>query len=135
MAGADLYIEGFFPEAVSFALGAKGAAAVAGQKNAVLYLIQVAFDFGEEFVDSLGMFVAFPEDLVLLFGQVDDGLVDGEIEFFCGFDELITPPDQFFSFPGGDGAFINAQAPVGYDEVGVDAQDLAETFTGGAGSV
>src|ERR1700744_6338452 len=118
MAGADLYIEGFFPEAVSFALGAKGAAAVAGQKNAVLYLIQVAFDFGEEFVDSLGMLVAFPEDLVLLFGQVDDGLVDGEIEFFCGFDELITPPDQFFSFPGGDGGPIKNHGAGGGEEGG-----------------
>src|ERR1700754_2300395 len=63
MAVAHLNIQGFLAQPVSFTIGAFGAAAVTGEENAVLYLIEIAFHLCEEVVDALGVIVAVPEGL------------------------------------------------------------------------
>ena len=62
------------------------------------------------------------KNLVLLFGEVNDRLMHGEIKFSGSFDELVLPPAQLFSFPGSYGAFINAQSFVGDYQIGIYTQ-------------
>ena len=64
------------------------------------------------------MFVAFPQGLILLFGEISNRFMNREIEFFGGFDELLFPPDQFFAFPWGHGAFINTEPVSGMTRSG-----------------
>jgi hypothetical protein len=34
-----------------------------------------------------------------------------------------------FAFPTGDGVIVNAQSRIGYDPIGIDSDDVAESFT------
>lgn len=79
------------------------------------------------------IFVAFPQQVLFLFGQFVIGPVDRKVEFGRVLDQLFFPPFHRFAAPAGNGAIINAFGFIRYHEVFVDAGHFAVTLASRAG--
>ena len=120
----DFYIQGIFPQAVSFAGSAKGSSPVSRKQYPELNLVQIFFYFLEKRVDAQGGFTALPQKVFLCLGKVGIGPVHREIELLRCFNELLSPPVHFLALPWGHSAVKNAQPVIRNNKIRVNAQDL-----------
>ncbi|EMR00786.1 hypothetical protein ADICEAN_04085 [Cesiribacter andamanensis AMV16] len=127
---------GIFAQAGAAAVGANGAAPVAAQQHAVLHLVQLGVYPLKEAVDPLKIAVAIPEQLLLLRRKLVVGAVDGKIEADAVAQQGLQPVFALaLAAPGGNGPFIYAQAFVGNNQVGINAQHLPKALAGFAGAI
>ena len=148
-ASADLHVGGLATQACAATDGAHRLAAIAGQHDAVLYLILSLTQVLEEGIDGhqppflllgregpgdlLGGF-AVPEPVLLGLSELIVRLVDGEAAIGVEADEPVLPLAQLLAAPAHHGAVADAARSVGHHKAFVDADDAAVALTLGAGA-
>ena len=132
---ADFYVFGVGTQTGAMAGGAYGFATVAGEHDAVLYLVALAFYPVEKAVDAFPCASSVPEDVELFGGETAVGGVDGEVDFGGEADEVGFPFGHLVATPADNGVVVDGEAAVGDDEVFADARGAAVAAAGGAGTV
>ena len=134
-ASADLHVVGVLAEPATMAVGAGGASAVAGQHDAVLYLVGLRLEPAEEAVDAFPGTVAVPEEVFLFLGEFIVGGVDGEADVGGVAYEVALPLLHLVAVPADDGIVVNGARAVGDHQFLVDAHDVAVALAGRAGAI
>ena len=136
------HIEGFGAQSGTVARGAVGLATIAREHDAVLDFVLIFFEHTEERVDAdialavapCHAFTAVPQQVALLWGEVEVGLKDGEIVGSGFAHELLQPDAHLLSAPAHHRPIMDGEGTVGHDKTLVDADDAAETLALGAGT-
>ena len=128
-------IRGFYPEPASFALRAGGIAPVAGQDDAVLNFVSLAFEVAKKVVDAFEMCIAFPHQFLLGGRELAVGFVDRKVKLVGVAHQLVEPFLAFLSPPAGDSFFIQAERIIGNYFFGIDAQHAAVALAAGTSTV
>jgi hypothetical protein len=131
-----LHIAGIFAEAAALAIGAGGPAAVATELHPVLNLVEIGFQVSEIGIQSCKVLVSCPEQLFLFLRQLIIRPVDGEIEHDSAAQKGLKPfPLQIFTVPWCNGALKNGEIGVGKNQLGINAEHIAEAIAGLAGTI
>ena len=131
----DTHVLCLFAKTHTITIGADGFAFVTCEHHAVLYLaILLCLQLLEEIVQSTEIFIACPNKSFLLLCKFDEWGVYREIELRGIVDKAVAPYTHFFSVPTGDSVIINGFRFVWDNQVGVDTDDIPETFTSRTGT-
>ena len=131
---AHLYIEGLRFQTASLAGGAGGLAPVAGHHDPILDLVLVLSHKPEEVVNAMQPLGSMPKQLLFGLRKLEVGAMDREVVPLALLDETGFPFAHHLPFPADDCPFVQREALVRNDQMLVNAQHLAEPFTGGAGT-
>ena len=132
---ADPHAQGLAAQTPTVAGGAYGAAAVARQGHAVLDFVCFALQLLEKSIDSRKPFVAGPKQFLFGFAELFKGFVHRKLEPVGIFEQGGQPFAVLLAFPGSDGAVVHGFGFVRYYFIGVDTQNPAIAFAGGASTV
>ena len=128
----DLHVLRVLAQARAVAFGTEFAPAIARLHHPELDLVSVGGHEIEELCDAMHivLHIAVPKQVVLLFGKVINGAINGEIEFGGIADEMAFPLAHDLAVPAGHRVLRHRQRAVGEDQIGVHAFHHARAGTG-----